>query len=118
MKRSRAILLFGLMSIVVGGYFAWCARGFYLLAEMPDLSDVPTDALSLVQQEIERSGLRRPEEFDFEMFWDRLGDPYDSQPVQICVLVDEGERIIGVRSDRGVVFWLSKESGRWGVTDP
>lgn len=118
MTKRRAAQFFGGLTIVIIGYVAWCSREMYLPVGMPDLGDVPADALPFVLQEIERTGFTKAEKFDFKTFLYRLSDPLDSHPVQADVIGDSGDRITGIRTDRDVVFWLKKEIGRWVAKNP
>ena len=118
MTKRRAVQFFGGLAVVMIGYVAWCSREMYLPVGMPDLSEVPTDALPLVLQEIESTGFGKPEKFDFKVFLYRLSDPIDPHPVQSDLMFGTGDRILGVRSDRGLVFWFQKEGGRWIKMDP
>lgn len=119
MRKGRALQFFGGLTVVVIGYVAWCSREMYLPERMPDLSDVPEDALPLVLQEISNTGLRKPVKSDFKTFLYRLSNPFDPRFEQADVSMAAGQRIVGIRSDRAdVVFLLSKESGRWVVMDP
>ena len=118
MTKRRAFQFFGGLTVVIIGHVGWCSREMYLPVAMPDRSDVPGDALPLVLQEVENSGFRNPEKFDFKVFLYRLSDPIDPHPVQADVMSASGDRIVGIRSDRDVVFWLRKESGRWVAKDP
>lgn len=119
MRRRRAVQFFGGLTVAIIGYVAWCSREMYLPPGIPDLSDVPEDALPLVLQEIARTGFGKPEKFRLKTFLYRLSDPLDPHPVQLDVMVRTGDRILGVRDDyMGAVFYLEEKNGRWVVMDP
>ncbi len=118
MRKRRAARFFGGLTLLILAYVAWCSREMYLPVEIPSLSEVPEDALPLVLQEIEATGFGRPEKFDFETFLYRLSDPIDPHPVQSQISMAVGERIVGFRTDRGLVFWFRKENGGWLRMDP
>lgn len=118
MRKRPAILLFGGLAVVPVGYVAWCSREFYLRADMPYLLDLPEDVRPIAEQAVEDSGLRKPQEFDFETFLYRLSDPYDPHPTRTQVsLIDR--HLMGFRSDRiKPSFCLKEENGRWVAKDP
>jgi hypothetical protein len=57
MKKSRMLLLFGGLFLMLVGYVAWCGRTFYLRAPLPDLTKVPAEARMLALVEIEAGNL-------------------------------------------------------------
>lgn len=118
MTKRRAALFFGGLTVSMIGYVAWCSREMYLPVDLGKLSEVPEDALPIVLQEIENTGFRKPEKFDIKTFLYRLSDPIDPHPVNASVSMAAGQRIVGMRSDRGVVFWFKKKDGRWVKMDP
>lgn len=98
MKKSRMLLLFGGLFLMLFGYVAWCGRTFYLRAPMPDLAQVPVEARTLVLDGIEEGNLRSSEKLTTRRFKKVLMSPYESDVPPIKVEL-RGEKLIFV--DRG-----------------
>lgn len=113
MKKSRMLLLFGGLFLMLVGYGAWCGRTFYLRAPVPDLTHVPEHARSFVVATIEDSGLRNPEKFKVSRLVELLSQPYQSTPSQIRVN-PISKRVIFV-SRNGNVLGIVRpaEDGEW-----
>lgn len=80
MRRSRAIALFGTMTLLIVGYVSWCWRSFYIGVDAPALTMFPEDYRPTALAEIEKSGILEPEEFGWRRAKDLLMNPYDSNP--------------------------------------
>jgi hypothetical protein len=93
MKKSRMLLLFGGLFLMLVGYVAWCGRTFYLRAAVPDLALVPDEVRALALSEIEAADLRRPEKFTMKRLSELLMHPYasDVPPVQFREVKLSGE---------------------------
>lgn len=119
MKKSRMLLLFGGLLLMLVGYGAWCGRTFYLRSPVPDLDIVPPEARSLALSEIEAVNLRHPEKFTVERFTELLMNPYETGPPPIEIQhTSDGEAwhfgkglngLILLRSPSG---WLSSGGGK------
>lgn len=110
MKKSRMLLLFGGLFLLLVGYVAWCGRTFYFRAPMPDLAHVPVEARALVLDEINEEKLRRPEILTTRRFKNVLMSPYESDVPPINVEL-RGEKLIFV--DRGYP-WTGFVLARYG----
>jgi hypothetical protein len=112
MKKSRMLLLFGGLFLMLLGYVAWCGRAFYLRAPMPDLSRVPAEVRALTLAEIEAADLRRPEMLTARRIMELLMHPYKSEVEPIDVRVSE--ELVWV--DRGYTwpgFFLCRYAEGW-----
>lgn len=120
MKKSRMLLLFGGLFLMLVGYVAWCWRTFYLRAPMPDLSSMPEEAQAAATTEIERWKLRNPEEFNGGRMKELLMNPYESDlpPIEVKRNWDEfwSFRRRGIRSGFDLVHlrdgWTSAPEKR------
>jgi hypothetical protein len=112
MKKKRAILLFGFITLITLGYLAWCGRAFYLSAPAPDLSEVPAQYRADAFAMIKKHGLTAPEAFDRKLFIGFLAKPYASAP--------RGMRSMDVTPGPGSGFHLILivTRGRWHSHGP
>lgn len=116
MKKSRMLLLFGGLFLMLVGYVAWCGRTFYLRAPMPDLAKVPAEARTLVLLEIEAGNLRRPEKFRTKRFTELLMHPYESECQPIWIMRPYEYHIIFHRAVPGQQgFRIQLDSSEWKV---
>lgn len=114
MKKSRMLLLFGGLFLMLVGYVAWCGRTFYLRAPAPDLSVLPAEARALAQSEIESMDMRRPEKFTVGRLTKLLMQPYESDPTPILTMLGSGgEEWYVVRDIDGDGFSLLKFPSGW-----
>ena len=117
MKKSRMLLLFGGLFLMLVGYVAWCGRTFYLRAPVPDLAHVPEHARFFVVATIEDSGLRTPEKFTISRLVELLQQPYQTTPLQISVSVISQRVIIVGRKGRDLLglarAGLDGKDGEW-----
>jgi hypothetical protein len=116
MKKSRMLLLFGGLFLMLVGYGAWCGRTFYLRAPMPDLSNVPAEARAIVRSEIGAADMRRPEEFTMTRFQELLAHPYESDPASIFVETSTQGLILVRRGDHYAgTFIIGRSFNDWAV---
>jgi hypothetical protein len=80
MKRSRAIVLFGTMTLLIIGYVTWCWRTFLMGVDAAALTMFPEDYRPTALAEIEKSGILEPEVFQWGRAKELLMKPYDSSP--------------------------------------
>lgn len=113
MKKSRMLLLFGGLFLMLVGYGAWCGRTFYLRPPMPDLARVPAQARELARKGIEESGILRPERLSFERFKWLLAHPYDSQPARIDIRLIDADQMQIRRADQFGALILFKQVYGW-----
>jgi hypothetical protein len=112
MKKSRMLLLFGGLFLMLVAYVAWCGRTFYLRPQMPGLMRVPVEARELARAGIEESGLLRPERLSIERFKRLLAHPYESQPSRICIWPVAKDQVLIVRSDgNGGLILVERRDG-------
>jgi len=116
MKKSRMLLLFGGLFLMLVGYAAWCGRTFYLRAPMPDLARVPAEARSLALAEIEELG--RPQRITMERLSELLMQPYDSDVPGIWVENVNEDLLFFIREDLSASFTLSLKSEGWEKVAP
>lgn len=113
MKKSRMLLLFGGLFLMLVGYGAWCGRTFYLKPPMPDLSRVPIEARELARTGIEESGLLRPDRLSFERFKWLLAHPYESRASRVCIWAIAKDQVLIVRSDGNDGLMLVERKNGW-----
>jgi hypothetical protein len=85
MKKKRALLLSGSITLAILGYGAWCGRAFYLSVPVPELIEAPAECRADVQELLEKYQLTRPEPFGWKLFLRFLTKPYNSRPCAIRV---------------------------------
>lgn len=121
MRKSRALLLFGTLFLLIAGYVAWCGRAFYSQIDVPDLSSWP-ETRPLILSGIDASGMREPEIFSFRRLGELMMHPYEPSQPSIGVREDGGATMLTcVRFDAGKAFYLVKDhDGVWkkGPVDP
>lgn len=113
MKKSRMLLLFGGLFLMLVGYVAWCGRTFYLRAPVPDVAVLPAEARALALAEIEAADLRRPEKFSISRFKHVMMHPYESESSSIWIEVTGLDSAIVVRSDLTAGLSLTKDENEW-----
>lgn len=116
MKKSRMLLLFGGLFLMLVGYVAWCGRTFYLRAPMPDLARVPAEARPLALLEVER--LRRPEKFTMRRLGELLMQPYDSEVPEIEVVNVNEDLLFFIWEDMSTSLTLALGSKGWARVAP
>lgn len=85
MKKNRALILSGSITLLILGYAAWCGRAFYLSVPVPDLFDAPAECRADVRDLLKKYQLSNPEPFSWQLFLRFLTKPYNSQPCTIRV---------------------------------
>lgn len=88
MKRSRAIAVFVMLVLLLGGYSAWCGRAFYTkppLVFQPDASEAEVEAASRWHEKTDQLS---PMPFRFEQYCYYLKNPW--KPVHYPVNVSSG----------------------------
>ena len=113
MKKSRMLLLFGGLLLMLVGYLAWCGRTFYLNPPMPDLSRVPIEARELARAGIQESSLFRPERLSFNRLGEVLANPYESEPLPIRAEWEPGNIFFIKRSGAPQRLVLMRIRKRW-----
>ncbi len=112
MKKSRMLLLFGGLFMMLVSYVAWCGRTFYMRPPMPDLSRLPVEARELARVGIEDSSLFRPELMNMRRFKQLIANPYESEPLPIRVDWSPDTFTIR-RSGQPQTLLLTKQPNDW-----
>jgi len=117
MKKSRMLLLFGGLFLMLVGYVAWCGRTFYLRPQMPDLSRLPVEAQELARLGIAEAGFLRPERLSFNRFKWLIARPYESGPALISIEPRFDVRVVVIYRSDGPGLMLTKNRGGWVFMD-
>ncbi|RYD23798.1 MAG: hypothetical protein EOP88_02825 [Verrucomicrobiaceae bacterium] len=100
-RRTAAIIATG-VSLLVGGYVAWCGRSFYLKPRMVCPEWMPAEVMAMLPEAAVKEGLMVPEEFDTGRLLGYLGNPYQAAGRdEITAFRSEPDMIIAGRSGPG-----------------
>jgi hypothetical protein len=105
MKRTKAIALFACLTALISGYVVWCWRSFLLGVAEPELIELPKEFRGEALEEIRKSGMLGPMDFDRKWAMELLVHPYDCAPPEIEVTTPE-EHLVFVSRDgwNSVIF--------------
>ena len=115
MKRRTAILLFGTLSLSMGGYVAWCLRPFYLPPPLKIVGSVSPGGREAVEEWRWADSYFKAPEFDWSVAWWNLSNPWNCQlaePVEV-----EERPTCGLWARRNDDLWgFSKTGGEWDAS--
>ncbi|MCW1915657.1 hypothetical protein OJ996_18875 [Luteolibacter sp. GHJ8] len=97
MKRKRALLFFGGITLLLLGYVAWCGRSMYLSVPVPELTQLPPELREDAREIIVARGLTRPDRFDLKILGKLLANPYQTQPGPFVVTQAFGGKLVVMR---------------------
>jgi hypothetical protein len=101
MKRKRALLLFGSITLLMLGYVAWCARSMYLSVPVPELLELPEEYRADAKAIVVEHGLTGPDSFRWDDFLKRLATPY-ARPSNEIFVVSHPDAVVLYRTRPGV----------------
>ncbi len=104
MKRKKAIALFVCLTAVISGYLVWCWRPFLFGVAEPELMELPKEFRGEALEEIRKSGMLEPVDFDRKWAMELLMHPYDCAPPEIEVTTPEAHLVFVRREGKGVIF--------------
>jgi hypothetical protein len=79
MKRRKFILLFCLLSLLLGGYAGWCGREFFVHPKIVRAPDIPDEAWAAIEGHFAEEGFPIPR-FRWGRYGHLLMHPYESPP--------------------------------------
>jgi hypothetical protein len=111
MKRSKAILLFVVLTSLPLAYVGWCWRTFVIGVPAPDLLELPDEYRPSAVQELHTAGLLGPERFQWRRAFELLRNPYETSPPPVEINTPEAHLVFVRRAFSSVVF--AKYRDRW-----
>lgn len=78
MRRSRAILFFGSLTLLIIGYLCWAARPFIIRPRVEFAAKVPGKEQKIIKTWLIEFGGFGPEKFDFRRYVLQLMHPYET----------------------------------------
>lgn len=85
MSRSKTVLIFGTLTMLVLGYIGWCWRTFLIGVPAPALTELPEKFRPTALDDLRRSGLLGREKFKWRRAGELLQNPYDTSPPRLEV---------------------------------
>ncbi|QJE98927.1 hypothetical protein [Luteolibacter luteus] len=117
MRRGKAILLFGLMTLALLGYAGWCARFFLMKPGVNFDPAVPQEARQAVLAWCDSPDAPGAELFAWNVYLERLQNPWKKGPSPVLVRMIQVGPTQGIyvrHKSRPAVGWeFANADGKW-----
>ena len=122
MKKRTAWICCISVTLVVGGYVAWCGRRFYLPARFDNFHELPPEVAAMLPPLLESRGMTAPARFRADDLLYFLSHPYRSPGAVAIHHQPVGPEMFVFYRDTYPDDWVSNfiialEDGKWKLQD-
>jgi hypothetical protein len=125
-RRRRAFLVFGSLTLLLAGYAGWCTHWMWMDARVPELLEIPAEYREDAKTAVAEQGLtrREPIRFSWKWLWLSLVNPYETPKWRPAVQVfpekpqGTGARVLSVRGhdrERDAEILFHRELDGWSM---